>query len=341
MVTVLIPCHNYARFLRQCVRSVLRQDHGDVDVFVIDDASTDNSLDVIAALAREDSRIRFISLSENIGMIAAVNRGIAQTIGDYFIKLDADDLLTPRSLTRSVEVLNRHPEIGFVYGRPRHFFGDIPPRARLGRSRTVIWPGRTWLEMRYRKAANCISQPEAVIRTETLLRAGPYSESLAHTSDLEMWLRLAALGSVGRINGADQGYYRVHPNSMQRTVNAGLINDFHGRRGAFLGALSAIGEQHFARDLEVTVRRELTSQALDCCCRAYDRGKTRAVPMTQLEAFARATYPDVEELPAWRRLEARRRRGPRSRWSPRSLFASAVRRAREEVAHAQWIRTGV
>lgn len=340
-VTVVIPCYNYAKFLRQCVRSVLRQDYADVDVLVIDDGSADHSVDVAGELVREDSRVRLMALPENVGMIPAVNRGIAHTRGEYFIKLDADDLLTPGSLSRSVAVLQRNPDVGFVYGRPRHFSGDMPPPPRIGHARTTIWPGQRWLQLRYRKAANCISQPEAMIRTDALRRAGPYSESLPHTSDLEMWLRLACLGPVARINGADQGFYRVHPRSMQRTVNSGALNDFRGRRGAFIGALAAVPDFHFAQELEATVRRELASQALDSCCRAYERARTRTVPIGELLHFAAETFVDLETLPVWRRWKARHKRGPLSRWRPGSLFPAAIRRVREEIAHAQWLKTGV
>ncbi len=341
-VTVLIPCHNYAHYLPQCVRSVLDQTRVDVDVLVIDDASTDNSADVASGIIKEDSRVRLVSLPNNMGMVRAVNHGLNQLIGDFFVKLDADDLLTPGALQRSLSLFERHPDVGFVYGRPRHFTGEVPCRARIGTPRWSIWPGARWLAVRYSRAVNCISQPEAVIRTSALRRAGSYNWRLPHTSDLEMWLRLAAIAPVGRINGVDQGYYRVHPGSMQRTVNAGLLKDFVGRRDAFLGALSAVGVQtRFASVLERMVRKELAAQALDCCCRAFDRERVHAVPVAELTEFAVATFPDSPTLPEWRGLEARRRKGMRSRWSFASLAFSVMRRTREELAHFRWIRTGM
>jgi hypothetical protein len=341
-VTVLVPCYNYTHYLRQCVRSVLDQADVEVDVLVIDDASTDNSADVASAMARQDSRVRLVSLPTNIGMVPAVNFGLDQVIGDYFVKLDADDMLTPGSLQRSLSLFERHPNLGFVYGRPRHFTGDVPPVARVGKPRWTVWSGARWLELRYRRAVNCISQPEAVIRTSALRQVGPYNESLPHTSDLEMWLRLAAIAPVGRINRVDQGYYRVHCGSMQRTVNAGLLKDFIGRRDAFLSALSAVGNQtHFALALEKTVRKEVARQALDCCCRAFDRERVDTVPVLELAEFAFATFPASATLPEWKGLERRRRQGTRSRWSPDSLIFSVMRRTREEIAHFRWVRTGV
>lgn len=341
-ITVLIPCYNYAHYLKQCVDSVLDQANVEADVLVMDDASTDNSADIALTIAKRDSRVRLISLSTNLGMVPAVNYGIGQGIGDYFVKLDADDLLTPGSLQRSLSLFERHPELGFVYGRPRHFAGDTPPKARVGRPSWTVWSGEHWLALRYRRAFNCISQPEAVIRTSALRQAGPYNEKLPHTSDLEMWLRLAAIAPVGRINRVDQGYYRVHGGSMQRTVNAGLLKDFVGRRDAFLSALSAVGDQaHFAPTLESNVRKELAAQALDCCCRAFDRERVHTVPVLDLVEFAFSTFPASATLQEWQGLERRRRQGERSRWSPGSLMFSAMRRAREEIAHFRWVRTGV
>src|SRR4051794_3311396 len=101
-VDVVIPCYNYGHFLGECVRSVLAQEGVEVRALVIDDASIDNTAAVAHALSVLDSRVQVISLPKNVGMIAAVNHGIGELIGDYFVKLDADDLLPPGSLKRSV-----------------------------------------------------------------------------------------------------------------------------------------------------------------------------------------------------------------------------------------------
>ena len=167
-----------------------------------------------------------------------MNRALREAQGEYLVKLDADDLLAPGSLQRSVALLEHNRNVGFVYGRPRHFTGIAPPSARLGHPSWTIWRGAEWLALRCRRAVNCISQPEALIRASTMRAVGDYNTALPHTYDLEMWLRLAAAADVGRINGVDQGFYRVHASSMSRTVNAGLRTDLIGRRDAFLGVLS-------------------------------------------------------------------------------------------------------
>ena len=222
-------------------------------------------------LQQKDSRVQLLALEKNVGMIPAVNRGISETTGEFFVKLDADDLLPPGSLKRSVDLLEQNPNVGFVYGRPRHFTGSVP-KPRWGLPRWKIWSGTEWFALRCKVGVNCISQPEVMIRGAALREIGGYNVALRHTSDVEMWLRLSTMADVGRINGVDQGYYRVHPNSMQRTVNAGVMTDLIGRREAFISTFAAAGERlPGAAELEATVRRTLAAEALDEACRIYDR----------------------------------------------------------------------
>jgi hypothetical protein len=340
-VDVVIPCYNYGHFLTACVESVLAQEGVEVNVLVVDDGSVDESSATASALAARDSRVRLISLTKNVGMIPAVNRGISESTGEYFVKLDADDLLPPGSLKRSIALLERYPNVGFVYGRPRHFEGAVP-KPRWGRPRWTIWSGAEWFSRRCRLGVNCISQPEVVIRGSALREVGGYNVALPHTSDVEMWLRLSTMADVGRINGVDQGYYRVHPNSMQRTVNSGVMTDLIGRREAFISTFAAAGDRvPGAAELEATVRRTLAAEALDEACRIYDRDVVDPQLEGRLVDFATTTYPAAASLPEWSGLQKRRKRGRQSRWLPSSLLAAATRRGRWEIARLRWIRTGV
>ncbi|MDB5610842.1 MAG: hypothetical protein JWP25_7742 [Bradyrhizobium sp.] len=341
-VDVVVPCYNYGHFLTACVESVLAQEGVEVNVLVVDDGSVDQSAAIGHGLAARDSRVRLIALPKNVGMIPAVNRGISEAKGEYFVKLDADDLLPPGSLKRSIELLEKYPNVGFVYGRPRHFTGNVPPPLRRGRPRWTVWPGDEWFALRCSVGVNCISQPEVVIRSSALREVGGYNPGLPHTSDVEMWLRLSAMSDVGRINGIDQGYYRVHPNSMQRTVNAGVMTDLIGRRDAFISTFALAGNRlRGAVELEATVRCKLAAEALDEACRMYDRDQVDPGLEDRLVDFAMTTYPAAASLPEWSGLQKRRKRGRQSRWLPSSLLAAAIRRGRWEIARLRWVRTGV
>jgi len=363
-VSVIVPCFNYGRFLTACVQSVLQQAAVDVDVLIVNDASSDDSAEVAHELADRDSRISVIDHETNRGHIPSVNKALEKVRGEYIVKLDADDMLTPGSLARSTALLEAHPTIGFVYGSARYFGEDLrrtlswthkwlrkstflatdhPPAEEIEtRVRGwTAWPGETWLALRCARGVNCISQPEVVIRASAIREAGPYDVDLPHTSDLAMWLRLATTTDVGHIDGAIQGLYRVHLGSMQRTANAGKVVDLRGRLAAFD---SVLGEQSrsLQPDLLRTAHLRLAAEALDAACRAFDRGKTRTEPVEDYVAFAMEASPEAQSLPEWRRLLRRRRVGPRwSRYCPPFVLRAVLRRAVEELAAARWWRTGV
>ncbi len=117
-VTVVIPCYNYARYLPAAVASALSQHAADVDVIVVDDRSTDDSLAVARELADADARVRVIAHESNAGPVQTFNDGLAAARGEFLVRLDADDMLTPGSLRRALAVMQHFPSVGLAYGHP-------------------------------------------------------------------------------------------------------------------------------------------------------------------------------------------------------------------------------
>src|SRR6185437_15106975 len=155
---------------------------------------------------------------------------------------------------------------------PHHFSGPVPQLADGDSNSWTVWPGANWVAARCGSGANVISQPEVVMRTDAARRAGWFCEELPHTSDMGLWLKLASIAQVGRINGPAQGLYRVHDASMQRTIHAGVALDLEGRRDAFdLALLNSPHTVPDAVELHRIARRNLAITALEYACRAYDR----------------------------------------------------------------------
>jgi hypothetical protein len=341
-VTVVVPAYNYGRFLVHCAESVLAQRDVEVKLLVMDDGSTDETPQVTEKLAASDARVTVIRTERNRGQLPTVNEAFGRVESEYVVKLDADDLLPPGSLARAIALLQAHPKVAFVYGRPHHFSGGVPT---LPDSRTrswTIWSGQDWLAARCRCGACVISQPEVVMRTSFLRRAIPVREDLPHTFDMHLWMQLASLGDVGRINGPVQGLYRVHEASMQRTIHSGIMIDLEGRRAAFDALFNAEARNcPRARELLATAHQSLASTALDDACRAYDRGRTSEKPVNDLVAFAIDTFPEARQLKEWRALERRRAVGAdRAHRRPRFFAAALARRTAEEISHSFWLRTG-
>jgi hypothetical protein len=230
--------------------------------------------------------------------------------------------------------------------RRRTYAATDQPRAEAIDTRTrswTVWPGLAWLAAMCRRGANSISQPEVVMRADILRSVGGYDVGLPHTSDLAMWLEFASRSDVGHVDGAIQGLYRVHPGSMQRTVNAGRMRDLRARLAAFDSVLARReGDIPDARGLRQVARQRLARQALDNACRAFDRGRTGTEPVDEYAQFALDADPGARSLPEWRSLMRRRRLGARlSPFCPPFLIGAVMRRIGEEIAAARWWRIGI
>src|ERR1051325_221577 len=162
-VSVIIPCYNYARYLRGCVESVLQQEGVDVRVLVIDDCSPDNTAEIGSKRAAEDSRVEFRRHEVNKRHIATYNEGLAWASGDYTLLLSADDLLTPGALERAARLLDAPPDVSLAY-------------------RQQIWSGPRFIASLCSSGNNPVNTPTAVMRTRLLPSIGGYSAELPHTA---------------------------------------------------------------------------------------------------------------------------------------------------------------
>src|SRR5688500_3802276 len=100
LVSVICLCYNQARFIREAVASVFAQSYRNVELIIVDDASTDNSASVIRAMVAENPAIRCLLLNQNVGNCKAFNKGLTLSKGDYIIDLAADDVLVPQRIER-------------------------------------------------------------------------------------------------------------------------------------------------------------------------------------------------------------------------------------------------
>lgn len=262
LVTVITPCYNQARFVRQAVQSCLEQDYRPLQVIVIDDGSTDDPRGALEGLGGEP--VEIIS-QENRGLPAARNRGFEAAQGEFIKFLDADDWLAPTLLRRQVEVLRSDPSLGFVYcdfhrtdetgaplderairERPRRLEGDLLPTLLAG----GFFPPHT-----------------VMVPRRVLERVGLFDPELASNEDYELWMRIAASGYRATFIDERLVYYRQHGNNMsgnrsrmdatRRAALHKIMRRFPGRTAAALVELGAeIDQLHGARELALKQRAE-------------------------------------------------------------------------------------
>ncbi len=124
LVSIIIPSHNYRKYIDHCLRSCLSQSYKNVEVVVIDDYSTDGSQEIIEFHVHNFEGVQAYLALENNGYSWAKNAGIAMSHGDLIVHLDADDLLTPDSIERRVVEFQVDPDLEFLHAQALKFFGD-------------------------------------------------------------------------------------------------------------------------------------------------------------------------------------------------------------------------
>jgi len=325
-VSVVIPNYNYGAYLPDAVGSVLGQEGVQVEVIIVDDCSTDGSLDVARRLASADDRVMLVEHERNMRHIATYNDGLRRTTGKYVVLMSADDALAPGCLGRAVTLMEFDPSIGLVYGHPRDFSESTPPatdecESWPGATLTwTKWSGQEWVGHMCRRGRNMIRSPEVVMRSELLADlGGGWDPRFPHSADMYLWMRAAAHADVGRVNGRIQAYYRVHDSNMHSVSYSGLLDDFVARSNTYR-AFFEIDGVHLkgANRLERLARRRLAREALRQTMylpndedhdENVERLSTFAASVAPADWLIRTFYRVVVRTPlaaAWFRIEAHR-----------------------------------
>lgn len=113
-ISVVIPCYNYGRYLPEAIGSLKAQTFQSFEIIIVNDASTDDSLDIAQSLADPWQGIKLIHLSNNVGTAGAVNVGIKQASGKYIARLDADDMMRPPRLMDMWNLAEQNPH-SFIF----------------------------------------------------------------------------------------------------------------------------------------------------------------------------------------------------------------------------------
>jgi glycosyltransferase involved in cell wall biosynthesis len=182
-VTVIIPCHNHASFLERSVDSVVTQDYENKKIIIINDGSSDNSLEVAADLSRRHDNIEVISNESPTGPSAARNSGIryAWDDTDFFMMLDADDIYLPGKISKSVGIISKDVQnIGVVYS------DDLVEHVSSGSVVLEVRRPYTRSEIE----VECILPNTSLVSKFALSKTGLYDEDMRTAEDWDLWLRV-------------------------------------------------------------------------------------------------------------------------------------------------------
>ncbi len=185
LVSVIITCFNQASYIEKAVESVLSQNYGNVEIIIVDDASTDNSRVVIEQLHQKTPSIKTLFNEKNTGVCKSFNLAFAQSSGDYIIDLAADDYLFSDKITEQVNKFHfLSNDYGVVYSDL--IFVDEQGEMLLGLNKNDFFPEGEVFSMVV--ARHCIYASTMLVKREVYDDLNGYDESLAY-EDFDFFVR--------------------------------------------------------------------------------------------------------------------------------------------------------
>ncbi len=204
LVSIIIACYNYAHFLPESVASVLGQTYRNWELIIVNDGSTDDTVEVAERLiaANPDRRIRMIT-QENKRLAGARNAGIREAQGDYILPLDADDTIAPTMIAKCVAVLDDSPHVSMAYTDQTHF--NETGRVWAANSRDWDFAGELYVNQL------CVC---CLFRRSMWAEVGGYREDCVGAEDWDFWIAAGERGHAAWRIAEALFRYRKHGASL-------------------------------------------------------------------------------------------------------------------------------
>lgn len=281
-VSVCIPSFNYGNYVAGAIESVLGQTLHNFELIIVDDASTDNTSEIVGRYAKEDNRIKFIENKENLGMVKNWNKCVSLAQGRYITILHADDAYLPEILEIESKILDSSSKVGMVFSA-NYVIDDndniLTVNAPFRGNK--VFKGNDFLKKIIESGGNPVRFPTIMVRDECFQRIGLFDELLTLTADMEMWMRIGSHWGVAYVN-QPLSLYRFHSqNESLKFLRSGAeIHEIH-RALKHLFNNTDIDESE--RELLNRLMKEVLSRkalSLTYFCNLLDQGGSSTVERT-------------------------------------------------------------
>lgn len=223
-VSVIIPTYNHANYIAAAIRSVLDQTYQDFEIIVVNDASTDQTDEVMNQF--DDPRIKYLVHKKNRYAAATRNTGIRAASGEFIAFLDADDLVHPEKLHHQITFLEENPSVGLTYNSRIEIDQSGLPLS--------IVPSQPEVTLSDLVMGYPYSPSEVVMRKDWALRVGLFDESiLFHGEDPDFFMRLALHGCQMAGVSRFLNYRRLHVGRVFRNLDCIVEGEIHAFENTF------------------------------------------------------------------------------------------------------------
>lgn len=249
-VSVIVPSYNHAPYLMECLGSALSQDYPDFEVIVVDDCSSDGSLEVLRSI--DDSRLTVVANEVNLGAYGTQNRALDLATGVYVAVLNSDDVWRAGKLAAQVALMEKHPKAGLCYT----LGVQVDEKgAELEVDQHLNWPRSEVQDL-----LPLMLSSNRLLASGVMFRRGAvrFEESLRYSGDWVAWLQLVEKGPVACVPEALVGWRQHATNSYLRSETV-TLEEIRVRRAILAQKKRWLG----ARADKSVIRKGLSECAVD------------------------------------------------------------------------------
>jgi glycosyltransferase involved in cell wall biosynthesis len=229
LISVVMPVHNAFPFLDKSINSILSQTLSDFEFVILDDASTDGSVELLRAWSIRDKRIQLHESKRRLGLAGSSNAVVARARAPLVARMDADDIAHPSRLIRQWNIMKDRPDVAVI--------GTLCNGINAGGR--VVRPRDRWKLVR-RSARIPFPHGSVMFRREVFDRAGGYDEEVVRGEDQDLFSRMAAHGRV--VTLSDVLYsYRYHSSNATLFNGVRAVGENHDKNGEALAAFYMLG----------------------------------------------------------------------------------------------------
>jgi glycosyltransferase involved in cell wall biosynthesis len=208
-VSIVMPAYNASRFIAHAIESVLAQTWQDFELIVINDGSTDTTLEIAEKYAAQDGRVK-VYTQPNLGFAETLHRGFQLAASDWVFRMDADDLMRPNRLERQLAFIAEHPELSVASSLVRHI--DNNGRV-IGKDNSRLFTHEAIEKLVAANELIGFCHPAVALRKSAVQAVGGYRKQFWPAEDIDLWSRLAEHGYKMLVQPEYLLDYRMHGSS--------------------------------------------------------------------------------------------------------------------------------
>lgn len=264
-VSICIPTFNRADMVGCAIRSALSQTYQDIEVVVVDNASTDNIEEVVASF--DDPRLRFMKNEENLGLFGNFNRCIEVAQGEFLHILHSDDYIDPDFTETCVAFFDEHPNVAVTFTSSITHIRDQEIEGYYAK-KDMILPAPEGFQKLLRERC-FITCPSVMTRKEVYQQVGKYSLEFPYSSDYYQWLKISQVLDIAYVKDA-RVHYRQGEHSESHRLLFTNPSGYLDTLKIYVQIIRDLGEDYplYAGDLNCALRRFIG----DCFYAGFTRG---------------------------------------------------------------------